>query len=178
MREHLTKLQDYDREKGRQRRNQENCEKIFFKRGSVWPCRYSLHRKLISKRQVSIRHHGSQSKDQIQKQLEIHGKLEMIRSNCKKSEAELEEQGSTDPAGKNYQTEKDRQKEKEEDYRTVEIVGNTSNPSGTKQTAQRAVEGAGRNFKTPSIHAGRNLQEGDRVRKSSQTIARRTLQER
>ena len=67
---------------------------------------------------------------------------------------------------------------KEEDYRTVEIVGNTSNPSGTKQTAQRAVEGAGRNFKTPSIHAGRNLQEGDRVRKSSQTIARRTLQER
>lgn len=27
-------------------------------------------------------------KDQIQKQLEIHGKLEMIRSNCKKSEAD------------------------------------------------------------------------------------------
>ena len=42
-------------------------------------------------------------KDQIQKQLEIHGKLEMIRSNCKKTRGRLEEQGSTDPAGKTYQ---------------------------------------------------------------------------
>ena len=45
MREHLTKLQDYDREKDA-RGEIKKTVRSFFRRGSVWPCRYSLHRKL------------------------------------------------------------------------------------------------------------------------------------
>ena len=87
MREHLTKLQDYDREKERQRRNQEDCEKFFQERER-------LAEQVQSAQEAYQQAAGIDQtpwiaeKDQIQKQLEIHGKLEMIRSNCKKSEAD------------------------------------------------------------------------------------------
>ena len=61
MREHLTKLQDYDREKGRQRRNQEDCEKFFQERERL-AVQVQSAQEAISKRQVSIRHRGSQRK--------------------------------------------------------------------------------------------------------------------
>ena len=102
MREHLTKLQDYDREKGRQRRNQENCEKFFQERERL-AVQVQSAQEAYQQAAGIDQTPWIAEKDQIQKQLEIHGKLEMIRSNCKKSEADWKNKGSTDPARKNYQ---------------------------------------------------------------------------
>lgn len=87
MREHLTKLQDYDREKGRQRRNQEDCEKFFQERERL-AVQVQSAQEAYQQAAGIDQTPWIAEKDQIQKQLEIHGKLEMIRSNCKKSEAD------------------------------------------------------------------------------------------
>ena len=95
-------MQDYDREKGRQRRNQEDCEKFFQERERL-AVQVQSAQEAYQQAAGIDQTPWIAEKDQIQKQLEIHGKLEMIRSNCKKSEGRLERTRKHRSSRKNYQ---------------------------------------------------------------------------
>ena len=87
VREHLTKLQDYDREKERQRTNQEERERLLRQQEHL-AVQVQSAQEAYQKAAGIDQTPWIAEKEKLQKQLELHGKLETLRRNCKKSEAD------------------------------------------------------------------------------------------